>query len=389
MKRRAPQSAFRRSRFGYGLTSRRRFLQTSAAALSGLALANCNRRGISDVQSGAEDPDSPPAAGTASGPLRIYTWADYTDEEVTRTFTERTGIEVVVDVYDSNETMLARLQAGGGDAYSIIYPSDYMVAQMLELDLLADLDHSQLIGLEDLDPLWRDPSYDPGNAHSVPYSWGTTGILYNTELMSAAIADWDDLWENQDELMRRLTLLDDMREVLGASLKSLGYSYNATDPAELEAAYQKLVDLKPAIASFQSFGWENQILSGDLLAVMAFSVDAIAATFEDPNLDYIVPTSGSALWVDTMVIPKAAPNPEAAYAWINMTLEPEVAAGMVERLYFATPLQSAFELLSPELQNNPDLFPPEEILAKCEEIAPLSSDVLDLYDRLWTELTSA
>lgn len=364
--------------------SRRRFLQSSAAALSGLMLANC-RRGISDVQS---TPTSSPTSESNADTLHIYTWADYTDDSLATLFTERTGIDVVIDVYDSNEVMLAKLQAGGGDAYSIIYPSDYMVSQMIELGLLAELDLTQIQGLDNLYPQWQDPPYDPGNAHSLPVSWGTTGLLYNADLLDTEPEDWGYMWEYQEALSRRLTLLDDVREVMGATLRSLGYSYNSTNPAEIEEAYQRLVELKPAIASFQSFGWEDQILSGDLSMVMTFSVDAIAATLENPALNYIIPKSGSSLWTDTMAIPASAPNPEAAYAWMNMMYEPEISAEVVSRLLFATPIQPAFDLLSDELKNNTDLFPPEDILAKCEGLAPVG-DALELYDRLWTQLTSS
>lgn len=386
MKRRTSESSFQRSPLGYSATTRRRFLQTSAAALSGLALANCNR-GIADVQSPGTG-DSP-TSSASSNTLHVYTWADYTDDELAATFKERTGIDVIIDVYDSNETMLAKLQAGGGSAYSIIYPSDYMVAQMIEEGLLTELDRTKIKGLSEMYPNWENPPYDPGNAHSVPYSWGTTGILYNKDLVGAEIKDWDDLWANLNVLERRITLLDDVREVMGAALKSLGYSYNASDPAQIEEAYQKLVELKPAISSFKTFGWEDQILSGDLFAVMSYSVDAISATLEDPNLDYVIPASGSSVWTDTMVIPKSAPNPEAAYAWINLMLEPEIVAGVVERLSFATPLKSAFALLPKEVQENTDLFPPEDVLAKCEGIAPLDDETMKLYDRFWTQLTSA
>lgn len=364
--------------------SRRRFLQSSAAALSGLMLANC-RRGISDVQS---TPTSSPTSESNANTLHIYTWADYTDDSLATLFTERTGIDVVIDVYDSNEVMLAKLQAGGGDAYSIIYPSDYMVSQMIELGLLAELDLTQIQGLDNLYPQWQDPPYDPGNAHSLPVSWGTTGLLYNADLLDTEPEDWGYMWEYQEALSRRLTLLDDVREVMGATLRSLGYSYNSTNPAEIEEAYQRLVELKPAIASFQSFGWEDQILSGDLSMVMTFSVDAIAATLENPALNYIIPKSGSSLWTDTMAIPASAPNPEAAYAWMNMMYEPEISAEVVSRLLFATPIQPAFDLLSDELKNNTDLFPPQDILEKCEGLAPVG-DALELYDRLWTQLTSS
>ncbi len=366
-------------------TSRRRFLQASAAVLSGLALSNC-RRGISNVQSGSASNGG--SANAQSETLHIYTWADYTDEGLAQLFTERTGIEVVIDIYDSNEVMLAKMQAGGGDAYSIIYPSDYMVEEMIRLDMLSELDHAKIQGLDTLFPQWQNPTYDPGNAHSIPMSWGTTGLLYNTSQLDFEPSDWSDLWDNQEQLFRRMTLLDDVREVMGAVLRSLGYSYNSTNPAEIEEAYQRLVELKPALASFQSFGWEDQLLSGDLALVMAYSVDAIAATLEDPSLVYVVPNSGSSLWTDTMVIPKSAPNPEAAYAWMNLFYEPEVSAEVVSRLFFATPIQPAFDLLPDDLKANDDLFPPEEILAKCEGIAPVG-EAIELYDRLWTELSSA
>ncbi len=368
--------------------TRRRFLQASSAALSGVLLSNC-RRSISNVDESESGNESPAqATGADSNVLHVYTWADYTDDPLTDLFTERTGIEVVVDIYDSNETMLARMQAGGGDAYSVIYPSDYMVQQMIELGMLNPIDPSRLDGLENLIGQWQNPPYDPDNAHSIPYSWGTTGLLYNRAELDPSPTDWDFLWENQDMLANRMTLLNDVREMMGAVLRSLGYSYNSTDPAEIEEAYNRLLDLKPAVASFQSFGWEDQLLSGDLLLVMSYSVDAIAATLEDENLDYIVPASGSSLWTDAMVIPTTAPNVDAAYQWINFILEPDVSKQAVENLYFATPNQAAYDLLSSELKENTDLFPPEEVLSKCEGIAPVG-DATDVYDRYWTQLTSA
>jgi spermidine/putrescine transport system substrate-binding protein len=370
-------------------TTRRRFLQGSAAALAGVALSNC--RSVSDVQ-GTETGESESVAAANGGSnteLRVYTWADYTDDELAQRFEEETGYSVTIDIYDSNETMLAKMLAGGGDAYSIIYPSDYMVEIMRdEHDMLMELDKSQIKGMEQLGEKWQSPVYDPNNTHSVPISWGTTGLLFNTELVSAQPEDWTFLWDNQEELARRMTLLDDVRETMGATLRSLGYSYNSTDPAEIEEAYERLRELKPALASFQSFGWEDQLVGGDLIVAMSYSVDAIAASLENPVLNYIVPQSGSSVWTDTMVIPKAAPNPEAAYAWINFMLRPEISARAVERLTFATPVEPAFEMLPEELKQNDKLFPSEDVLARCEGIAPVG-DAAELYDQYWTELTSA
>lgn len=351
-------------------------------------LSNCRQNLSSPTSSNANDASNG-AAGSGSDTLHIYTWSGYTDDAMISEFTERTGISVVVDLYDSNETMLARMQAGGGDAYSIIYPSEYMVQEMIGLDMLVTLDKEQLTNLDDLFfDQWQDPVYDPGNAHSIPFSWGTTGLLYNQAQLSDPVTDWQYLWEHQDQLSNRMTLLDDMRETIGAVLKSLGYSINSTDPAALEEAYQRLSALKPAIANFQSFGFEDQILGGDLLMVMSYSSDAIPVTLEDDNLNYIVPASGASLWTDTIVIPKTAPNKEAAYAWINYLLEPEVAKTAVENLYFATPIKSAYDRLSDELKQNEDLFPPESVLAKCEGLAPVD-EATALYEQYWTQLTSA
>ncbi|MBD2462900.1 spermidine/putrescine ABC transporter substrate-binding protein [Oscillatoria sp. FACHB-1407] len=360
--------------------TRRRFLQVSGAALAGIALSSC-RRGITDVQAGTN------GGGTPSDTLYVYSWAGYSDDELLSNFAEATGIKVIVDIFDSNETMLAKLQAGGGNNYSIIYPSDYMVQQMVELDMLVELDQSRLQGLDVLLDKFKNPVYDPNNAHSVPASWGTTGLVYNTEQVNPPPTDWNYLWDNRDQLSRRITLFNDVREVMGATLRSLGYSYNSTNPQEIEAAYNKLLELKPAITNFTTDGWRDQLLTGDLVVAMGYSVDAITTMEEDPRLNYVIPASGSSIWTDTMAIPKTAPNPDAAYAWINFMLEPSNAARTVERLKFATASKAAIDLLPAELKADKNLFPDEAILSKCEGIAPVG-DATDLYDRYWTQLTS-
>lgn len=371
--------------------SRRRFLKYSLAALSGLALTNCQSNTPT-----ADAPASPaaspagdaPAPAATDEPLHIYTWADYRSEDVYQRFTERTGIEVIADVYDANEAMLAKLQAGGGDQYSIIYPSDYMVQQMIELDMLTEIDHAQINGLENLYDRWQDPPYDSNNAHSVPVSWGTTGYIYNNEVLDPGPEDWDYVWDNREALSRRMTLLGDTREMIGAVLKSLGYSYNSTSEQELQEAYEKLVEIKPHVIGFESFGWEDRLIAGDLDLCMTYSILGNAMTVDNPQLTYIIPSSGSSVWTDTMAIPKTAPNVAAAYEWINFMMEPENSAFAVTDLRFATPNKPAFEALPAELQADEKLFPPDDILAKCEGIMPVG-DAIDLYDELWTRLTAA
>ncbi len=360
------------------ILSRRQFLTTSVAA-SGLALTRCGWR-----QAGVQR-ESTPAKTTDK--LYIYTWSQYTDEDLINSFTSQTGIKVVADVFDSNETMLAKLQAGGGANYSVIYPSDYMVRRMVELGLLRELERTRLKGLDNLFPRFQNPTYDPNDSHSIPMSWGTTGFVYNSQKLPVAPTDWGYLWQHQKELSKRMTLLNDVREVMGGTLRMLGYSYNSKDEAQIKQAYEKLRALKPSIAAFDTDAWQNQILAGDLLLAMCYSADSIRVIKENPNLKYVVPRAGSSLWTDTMAIPKSAPNLNAAYAWINFMLQPEVAAQICQRLNVAPPNQAAFEQLPPEVRNDTNLFPPESILDKCERIAPLGK-VDAVYERYWTQLTS-
>ncbi len=376
---------------------RRQFLQGAAITLPSLWLSSCGWTiaNVSPAASEEEEDDVEPSEEEvvpvqqgSKDKLYIYTWAGYTDDELLEQFRQETGIEVVADVFDSNEVMLAKIQASGGGGYSIIYPSEYMVISMVELGILKKLDHSRLKGLDQLFPNFENPAYDPGNQYSVPLSWGTTGLVYNPAKLSQLPKDWDYLWENSQEIARRVTLPNDVREVMGATLSSLGYSYNSTEYQEIKQAYEKLVELKPTIASLNSDAWRTQILSGDLFMAMCYSSDATEVIEVNEDLEYIVPDSGSSVWVDTLVIPRSAPNPDAAYAWINFMLKPEVAARICQRLHFSAPSQGAYNLLPQEIQNDYTLYPPESVLEKCEGLVPLNEEVNEIYDRFWTQLTS-
>jgi spermidine/putrescine transport system substrate-binding protein len=372
--------------------SRRQFLRRSAAAMAGYGLASCGLRvGQSGqtIQSASPQSSSPAIDPAAAKRLHIYSWANYIDEEMRKAFEQRTGIEVIVDIMESNEVMLAKLQAGGGNTYSVIYPSNYMVKELASKKMLQVLDHSRLSAIKDLFPLHQNPAYDPNNRHSIPATWGTTGFAYRKSLLPNPPQTWSELWSRRADFDRRLTLLSDARESIGGALKSLGYSYNSRDPKEIEAAYQALVALKPSLATFTTDAWRDQLFAGDLLLAMCYSSDAAAATRENPDIGFVVPQGGTSLWVDTMAIPTQAPNPEAAYAWLEMTLQPEFAAAAVQRLRFSTPSQAVFKKLPIELQQTPTMFPAEALLAKCEVITALGPETDELYDRYWTQLTAS
>jgi len=358
------------------MTNRRNFIK-KMAAFSTLSLGSCGWR-LANVGSNY-------ISSNHNDKLYIYTWTQYTDKELLTTFFTQTGIKVIADVYESNDVMLAKLQAGGGGTYSIIYPSDYMVQKMADKGLLAEIDHSRLIGLDNLFPQFNNPSYDQNNRYSIPFNWGTTGLLYNSEKLANPPEDWEYLWQNQDKLNKRFTLLNDVREVMGATLRMLGYSYNSQSENEVKEAYQKLQLLKPAIAAFDTDAWQNKILAGDLAIAMCYSADAVKISKENPKLKFVIPRSGSSLWTDTIVIPKSNPNIAGAYAWINLILKPEVAAAISERLYISTPNRAGFEQLPKEIQENTNLFPPESLLVKCECVTPLGK-FEEIYERYWTQL---
>ena len=360
------------------MTKRRQFLQ-GLTALSSLSLTGCGWR-LADVR-----------ASTNSGrsdQLYIYTWTQYADKKLLQTFNAQTGMKTLVDVYDSNEVMLAKLLAGGGGTYSLIYPSDYMVQKMVDKNLLIELKHDRLIGLDNLFPQFQNPSYDPNNRYSIPFNWGTTGLIYNSEIIKDAPEDWEYLWQNKGLLNKRITLLNDVREVMGAVLRMLGYSYNSKNETEIKQAYEKLTALKPTIAAFDTDSWQNQILTGDLVLAMCYSADAIRVIKENPKLKYVIPRSGSSLWTDTIVIPKSAANLDGAYAWINFILQPEVAAMISQRMSVATPNSAGFEQLPNQIKNNLNMFPQKSLLEKCERITPLGK-FEEVYERYWTQLTSS
>ncbi|WP_017651902.1 ABC transporter substrate-binding protein [Fortiea contorta] len=361
------------------MTNRRKFLK-SIAALSSLSLTGCGWR-LGNVRANAK-------ISSQSDQLSLYTWTQYTDKQLLTTFSSQTGMKVRADVYDSNDVMLAKFQAGGGRNYSIIYPSDYMVQKMVKKNLLTEINRDRLIGIDNLFPRFQNPSYDANNRYSIPFNWGTTGLLYNSEILQNPPTDWDYLWKNQQQLSRRMTLLNDVREVMGAVLRMLGYSYNSQNENEIKQAYEKLQELKPAIAAFDTDAWQNQILAGDLVLAMCYSADAIRVSKENPKLKYVIPRSGSSLWTDTIVIPQTAPNLEGAYTWINFVLQPEIAAKISQRLNIATPNRSGFEQLPQQIQTNTNLFPPESILEKCERLTPVGK-FEEIYERYWTQLTSS
>lgn len=358
-------------------------LQQMTAGALGLGLTqmltSCGWR-LGTVQSGP--------VTTSSDELFLYTWAQYIDEELLRDFQSKSGLRTIRELFDSNEKMLTALQAGKGASFSVLYPSEYFIPKLLDAKLLAILDHDRVQGLNYLMPEFRQSIVDADNHYGIPFSWGTTGLIYNQEKIPEGITDWEFLWKNKEKLTRKMTLLDDPREVMAMCLVSLGYDLNTTQASQIKEAYEKLIRLKPHIASFTTDGWRNQLAAGDLWVAMGYSSDAISLLKENPKLRYIVPKPRSSRWSDWMVIPKSAPNPNAAYQWINYLLMPEVAATLAQRLSITTPNAAAIHLLPPQLQQDPVSYPPADVMARCRTMTSLTKEAEDLYAKYWIQLTS-
>jgi spermidine/putrescine transport system permease protein len=314
--------------------------------------------------------------------LNLYIWSNYIAPETLARFESRHGVKVNVDLYDSNEALLAKLQAGNA-GYDVVCPSDYSVEVLRAQGLLQTLDRSALPHLGNVDPSFLDRPYDPGNAHSVPYFWGTSGIAYHRRRVAEPPASWGALWDPR--YAGRILMLDDAREAIGAALKWRGHSQNTRDPRLLEAAREDLRRQKPLVRAYNSTNFEDILLSGDVWIAQAWNGQIAKAMAQDPDIAYVLPKEGSTLFIDNLAIPADARHPELAHAFIDFTLEAETAAEICRTMRYSSPNRTAWPLLPVEVRKNPAIFPPPGAVDHLELIRDLG-DATVLYDRLWTEV---
>lgn len=326
-----------------------------------------------------------PKEAKAGATLYFLNWADYIPEELLEKFEAETGAKVVLDTFESPEAMLAKLKAGADQEFSLVVAPDYYVLQMAREGLIVPLDKARLPGLKNLDPFFQDPPYDPSLTYSVPYLWGTTGLAYREDLVKGSVDSYAVLFDPAQQVGPFL-LLDEMRETIGAALKYLGYSVNATDPQALEKAKALLIEAKRRSVGFAG-GVEalNRILAGDAALALAYSGDVLQARQEDERLRYALPKEGGTLWTDALVVLKRGPAQELAYRFVDFLLQPENAAALSRYTRYATPVAAAMPLLPEEMRQDPTVFPPPEARAKLEYLKDLGPDIA-LFDRVWTEV---
>jgi spermidine/putrescine-binding protein len=325
------------------------------------------------------------SCGAKEAPRRvnIYIWTNYLPQEVVAEFERRTGIGVNVDTYDSNEAVLEKLQSGVAD-YDLVVPSDYAMRILIRQGLVQTLDHTRLPHSKNLDPRFLNQKYDPGNGHSVPYLWGTTGIGYSKQKVKEPVDSWRALFDERHA--GRILMLDDPREAFGAALKILGRSINEKDPAVLRQAAEMLKKQKPLVRTYNSSDFANLLAAGDVDVAQGWSGEMAAVVANAPDrLAYVVPKEGGTLWIDNAAIPKGARNLDAAYAFLDYVLEPETAAKIVNGVHYAAANQAAWPRIAGKIRQDPAIYPPKEVLDRCELIEDLG-ETTTLIDELWTEI---
>lgn len=338
---------------------------------------------------GCQSKSTPSGTGTTVQPeaqarvVNMATWGNYMAPKVVEEFEKKTGIKINISLYSSNEELLAKLQAGAS-GYDLAVPSDYMVSVMIKLGLLHPIDWTQLPEGKKLDAQYLKLSYDPKNEFSVPWDWGTTGIAINRSITQEKIESWKDLFTNS-KIQGKFTLLDDVRETVGAALKMKGHSLNTTDASALAEAKGVLAGIRTKVKAFTSEPMSG-IVSGEIAVAHMYSSDALQARQKTQGkIEYLIPKEGATLWIDNLVIPRGAKNLKEAHELINYLISAEVAHVNVAALFVGATNPGVMSLLPKELQKDPLLFPAPATHKKLEMLNDLGEGI-GAWDRIWTEI---
>ena len=320
---------------------------------------------------------------TSKNTFSLYNWGDYIDPTLLKKFEKESGYVVSYETFDSNEAMYTKIKQQGTN-YDLAVPSEYMIERMRDEHLLAQLDDQKMVGMSNIDKDFLDLPFDPNNRYSVPYFWGTLGIIYNDKMIKEdSVNNWDDLW--RPEFANNLLLIDGAREVMGLSLNSMGYSVNTKKKTELAAAARKLDSLTQNIKAIVADEIKMYMIQEESAGAVTFSGEAAEMIAENGHLHYVIPEEGSNLWFDNLVIPKTAKNKEAAYAFINFMLKPENAAQNAEYIGYATPNKKALDLLPVEIVEDKQLYPSEKTIEKLEVYENLGQKYIGIYNDYFLE----
>lgn len=386
-----------------------RIIRPLCAVLCAALLAGCSAGTDTQEDSTAEETDeSEQQTLTVSDPdyytrfkgqdisINVYNWGEYisTGSEagtlnVNAEFTKLTGIKVNYTNYATNEELYAKLK-GGGANYDVIIPSDYMISKMIKEDMLQPLDMSNIPNFQYIMPSFVDPAYDPENLYSVPYTWGTVGLIYNTTMVDIPEEDidWDILWN--PDYADQILMFDNPRDAFAIAEIMMGYSLNTEDEVELTAAANKLKEQKSVVQAYVMDEIFDKMAANDAWIAPYYAGDALTILEENEDLAFVVPKSGTNLFVDAMCIPAGAKQKEAAEMYINFMCEPDIAYANIDYICYSTPHSGAYEMLDEETRNNPVSYPGDDYLnANTTIFVNLSDEANLLMQTLWTEMKSA
>lgn len=319
----------------------------------------------------------------------VYNWGEYVDPDTLTMFEEETGIKVIYDEFETNETMYPKIEAGAAE-YDVVCPSDYMIHKMIENDLLSELDFTHIpnakanIGSQ----YWeQSKAFDAENKYSVPYCWGTVGILYNRTMVEEPITSWAQLWDEKytDDILMQ----DSVRDAFMVAEKMFGYSMNTLDPEQLQAATDALIAQKPIVQAYVIDQVRDKMIGGEAAIGVIYSGEAIYTQYENPDLEYVIPTEGTNVWIDSWVILKNAPHKENAEKFIDFMCREDIALKNFEYITYSTPNDAARALIEDEdIKNSPIAFPDLTQYGNLESYIYLGEDGDALYNELWKEVKS-
>jgi len=325
------------------------------------------------------------SAFAQSNKLNFFTWPEYIDPDIITQFEEEFDAEVVVDLFESNEEALGKLQAGSLGLYDIAVITNYAIPVFAEQGMLQELNHDMLPNLSNLNPKFINPGFDPDNQYSAAYQWGTTALAYRADLVDEPPTSWDVLFDADSEAT--FALVDDVRPVVGAALLYLGYDYNSEKPEELIEAKDLLIDAKNrSLGFYGSVKASEFLISGEAQYAMVYTGDAGQAAAENENIKYVIPSEGAEIWVDSMTLLTDAPNPDLAHKFMNYILDAEIGGQLTNWVYYPSPNEAAKEFIDQEILDDPVIYLSQEEQDRLSYT--LDVEQLELYDLIWTQIKS-
>ena len=316
--------------------------------------------------------------------INFFNYGENIDKETVEEFEKEYGIKVNIETFDDMETMYQKLSKGG-TKYDVVLVSDALMPRMIDQNLLQELNKDNVPNISQIDEAYLNLEIDPGNKYSIPYMFGTVGLIYNKDVVTEKVDSWDILWN--EKYKDKIFMFDTYRDTLGAALKKLNYSLNSTNPKELEEAKQLLLDQRKLVNPI--YGVDNgttMIPAGETDINMIWSGEGLNLQDEYPNLVYVVPKEGANFWIDSLCIPANAKNVSAAEKFINFVSDKESALRIADEIGYTTPNKEARLEQPEEVRNNPNAYMPKEIMDRCEIYTDLPSESKKLYDYIWTEI---